>query len=1102
MTDEEQLWSLLKRSSARIGNLDQPGAIGTAFFVAPGRVITARHVLEDLGDENKGVCRWIRNGVEAKAEFTAEFGQENSADVALLRLKPPYAEHDCVCLTSGIEAGDALLSIGFPGGQAEADSVTFTFEFFTEKSNWFAIKLKQGVARGGQSGSALVNLRTKAVCGVLYSVDEEHAETTRAVPIEFALQTWPEIATAAANYHKNNSEWAQLLPRTKLFRYIESTREVLSRAPMPLRSSRIPSPLLALWEQFLRLEQWPDFIRKVLKRTKENASLLPDAPAIKAQAEGIDLARDYDGILAQLRQLPVDAWLKQTQTLRSQLFAERDALRKPERAQQPMDLDQRKLALEQKLTELKHFRNALYSIKSELNTPSFQRCFLVMGSFGSGKTHFLASLLECSQEPGEAIVFPATLDDSSQQLADSLLAQIRQATSGEWSSLGQFLKYLFPDGKGKFVIAIDDFHLNLKQKPRISRDVQEAIRTGAAHKNLYWAITLDETKYYLVQSGESAKERESENKFWMEYGSTRERPRFDDDDWHEDAADTSSHVASGAWLSLDFLNGADRIGSQLLQSLLEETSEPGLLGKTFALAAPGQAPLIETPWIAWVIWTSRSTLPDKSIVHLNYLEFVQEFWKGYKLHFDNDVPPSAAYAAIRETAAFLADFREAELPLDSLLGRLSSKTTAELPDAATALQAVRSLQANDLLRILDEASELDDAKSRIELKFSFFWAWRIAERVVKDVSSVKFSSKDAVQSFHQKLAQLLAHNDFGLDSDALATFLLLVLDLKASGNKQISRLAGSAWSWLERQLQFRATVWFALPRADVGRQGEIVSGLRKHVPKIADSEVREIFALLHLVHEISPEVMNYGERFHLLRPFYSAIGNSGLADYFLLTVRRCLRFAAKPDEVVSALLAFGGCEVLQKSEEIADEAYYALYRLLGEAPNVIPWMIRYLGQVAAEGVPEQKERYFYQYMLAAFCRNFVADEGPAGFWKLKEAQWYQAIRLKMPYPMPKEMAKEANFAFGYWYRTHSSLDRDGYLNLISQLMASNGPSRHEDHQAAFFLIRHTSSTLGQNAVPVDRRFRDTLSELRKDPTLADINRKYAPFYDLNLRNQE
>ena len=93
-----------------------------------------------------------------------------------------------------------------------------------------------------------------------------------------------------------------------------------------------------------------------------------------------------------------------------------------------------------------------------------------------------------------------------------------------------------------------------------------------------------------------------------------------------------------------------------------------------------------------------------------------------------------------------------------------------------------------------------------------------------------------------------------------------------------------------------------------------------------------------------------------MRHYYALIAESSLADYFLLTVRNCLQEVNTTNEVVSAMVAFGGCELLERSPQLAEACYAALRRLLGSPAKMIPVMISYLKAVSdSEEVPERKD---------------------------------------------------------------------------------------------------------------------------------------------------
>lgn len=513
--------------------------------------------------------------------------------------------------------------------------------------------------------------------------------------------------------------------------------------------------------------------------------------------------------------------------------------------------------------------------------------------------------------------------------------------------------------------------------------------------------------------------------------------------------------------------------------------------------APGQVPLLSNPWIAWILWDIRKDLPPQAVLSLNYIEFVEKFWQRHKLRVQCSESQQILYKTVSAMAAFIANVAGTDMLFAPLLKFITAWKTG-LEDGGVVQRIIRDcLQNEDLLRIEQIADEGQDEDEIVRLRFPVFWAWKTAEQVLRWDELAK-GQRDG---WRAKLKPLVSADRFGIDRDAIATFILLLLDGPGQRIK-FSDVADKTWSWMERLPDLRASVWLAAGKAQADLQKKILNRLLDRPPKLYADEPRGVVALLHLVQAARPDAIGYGARFAILRPHYNTIAKIQLSEYFLLSVHRAMENVDTTEEVVSALLAFGGSEDIGVSEQIADAAYTALRRITGSSRDCAPVLLQYLTALSDEDrVPEQPDRYFYQYLLTAFARDYVEAEGPRGFWYLREMNWYQARSLV--HPIPKEMAKEMNFAFGHWWRTtHYELLLKDYVGLLKDLVEGVGQRDREttrsDREAAFFLIRHTAATGGLKAVRVSNRFRDLLEKLYKDPLLPHLRDRYKAFYRMNL----
>jgi Trypsin-like peptidase domain len=181
---KQNVEKLLQECTVR---LSSPSGFGTGFFVSPGGLIlTCNHVIDGSNDVNVvGLIGSNKQEFTAKAKVILQVSKP--VDIALLQIEGEAPNHKCVYFDNTLpQTGDKLYTFGYSqqsykDGYLGGDSTTIEYEeggfkpniFEREGENFkqnvfvFILKLKQGEIQRGQSGSALLNLRTGKVCGIV-----------------------------------------------------------------------------------------------------------------------------------------------------------------------------------------------------------------------------------------------------------------------------------------------------------------------------------------------------------------------------------------------------------------------------------------------------------------------------------------------------------------------------------------------------------------------------------------------------------------------------------------------------------------------------------------------------------------------------------------------------------------------------------------------------------------------------------------------------------------------------------------------------------------------------------------------------------------------
>ncbi|MGW6908035.1 trypsin-like peptidase domain-containing protein [Streptomyces sp. NPDC054940] len=252
---------LLKTATVRLH--PPSGAVGTGFVVAPGLVVTCAHV---IADDKESLPSRVRGRVvaldhELELEPVGDSyvrDRDGGLDMVLLRIADPsHAPRDAlrpVLASDVVEIGDDLWTYGHPVGSFHAgQSASLRFEGTDLRSDragapW--LPRAKGRVGEGCSGSAVINIRTGAVFGMLSTSDL--AGSVHLVPVGEILARCPEGAQRSAL----DGEWPRRLTRSQLeaagwgratpllSAYLKAAAKAADREhPYPVIEGKAPSAL-------------------------------------------------------------------------------------------------------------------------------------------------------------------------------------------------------------------------------------------------------------------------------------------------------------------------------------------------------------------------------------------------------------------------------------------------------------------------------------------------------------------------------------------------------------------------------------------------------------------------------------------------------------------------------------------------------------------------------------------------------------------------------------------------------------------------------------------------------------------------------------------
>lgn len=168
----EQVRGLLSRCVVQVKVGQETG---TGFFVAPGQVLTCRHVVASAIPPRSGQISvlWWRDAGSGPVTLGATLLEDpppDWPDIAVLQV-PGAEDGPCPILdASAVDSGTPLLTAGYPTGAL----VIFQPQQFTagylghDEANRIALRLTGDMVRPGMSGSPIISLKSGFAVGIMH----------------------------------------------------------------------------------------------------------------------------------------------------------------------------------------------------------------------------------------------------------------------------------------------------------------------------------------------------------------------------------------------------------------------------------------------------------------------------------------------------------------------------------------------------------------------------------------------------------------------------------------------------------------------------------------------------------------------------------------------------------------------------------------------------------------------------------------------------------------------------------------------------------------------------------------------------------------------
>lgn len=722
-----------------------------------------------------------------------------------------------------------------------------------------------------------------------------------------------------------------------------------------------------------------------------------------------------------------------------------------------VDHHRRWLASDPPPAEARSANEAYRRLRLEASRPSYQLALLLVGTWGSGKSETVRSVIQSALDRGFAIV---SLDARDGDLApsDALVTAFRSSLSSQIGNLDEALLWLDQEDVSCCVI-IDDLETLCMRDGWEPAALAKIMARCSSSARLRWVLAAEECLVPALLQGQLGNH-------WRTYAV---QPKGD-----------SLALDYAGWIDLDTANALRALGLQILrrQGPSRWAAELDAIPWRLDMFAQ-EARAINNPLKAKASIEATPNADAAPILLTNDRAVQLFLWElaSQRIAEGNSEVFNLSVAAVTRLLAT----RPFTFAGASVVAEI--RRDAEPPEGATVVQQLNQMAAIGLLtqsRMHTPTTAVSEA--RFQPRWLAFWADRVARELTR---------ADSGQDPLEAMAEWATADATAFES-AVATSLalLMVEELGADGVDVLwNHSAVSRGVLINAALQ--------LPPAAQSRIGAQLMGRDRKLP--FDST----FGLMRFLAQ-SEHLDGSGEQLaQCLSPHFTSVGRQGLGDYLRFTANSlCSRSNGNsPEERTTLALAFVGCERagLTIGRQCAELVFQTLTR--GRDASEVDADVRLaLSRVrdkssnrlggSSFNPNSRDEDPYWRALLHELAGALCEELGNDALRYFVKRRWFDGEDEGLSRDLAESQRRAANLTLGTWYRNSASeQERATFVKDIETLVIGRFPNLDNKtaRRSAWYQMKHTTPTQ-KGVEPLDVEFLPAMEKLSNFPHIAELPR--------------
>ena len=719
-------------------------------------------------------------------------------------------------------------------------------------------------------------------------------------------------------------------------------------------------------------------------------------------------------------------------------------------------------------------KKALWAIRESALNQAFNKIFLITGSTGSGKTHFISTLF--SDNKYNVLPLYISIRETIFGIEDSIFKESERATGLAVQSFSQLQEVLNSNSFSgyKFLLIIDDIEYASDYDSDLLNQITQLVRKYSNFHNVLWLMSLNYNFLDII---------ERNDKYLKKYYFDTKIERAENDICYYDN-----------WINLDIINRRENIGYKIILSQINEKfnfNNSELPIKEVLKTIPSNMnPLLA--WIFYETWDEDGTHQYSDYTYFDTIKRIQLF---IECRFFSKL---VTFEIVKDCISIISQlifqngfFNVTQYQLVNEISKLSIGKS-ELEERKIVEKVVGQLL---ILNLLIRGNVKDNSKGRIELNTIIYWQYVVAFQIMQRAERID------VKTFINSLSHFINFLHFRFYIEGLCEFLIILLDNE--NRMKIDEQLNELFSTILQCKNFpKASFWFSAIKLRNESQS-VITRMISSTRGVCFDNRHDLFALINYIGNSTDKKYRLRKRLSDLHKLHAYIAEFNLRDIYIYVVKVSIGNVSSLNELFHLIPKFNKSEKLVSSELLADmimtKAFSlsdSINKINSELENHLKFDIIEVKSKLGDNIDRNKgwmRYYFREWLLYSFSHHVAESEKLGAYLFFKQSGWYSDNDSHLKKHIKHEMEREANIAMG-WLFYHSLVNKSDFLTFLDTLISSDDEI---DQTNCFHIIRHTVVTRGSNKVRIDDCFHEYLYKIYHHLKFKTIN---EGFKDLFIEN--